>query len=210
MTNVEINPNLEYILAGDISVSMTTNDVNCGNDTRYNYMLEKFKSFIKTAEDFDEHGGATVLLFGENVKTFEDVKLDDINTKLNSVVFEGFTNLHLAIDTAFDLHLAKKRERAEKGQLHPGTVLIVFTDGEPTNRMAVERSVIRIANTIDRADEFSIILLTVGSRSKEMQQYLDGLHEKLESSLNRDFDILHIAKLEETSFLGTLKLKDHG
>ena len=45
LQKVEIDPNMQYILAGDTSGSMETKDSKCNGMTRYNYMLEKFESF---------------------------------------------------------------------------------------------------------------------------------------------------------------------
>ena len=211
MQNLELNPNVEYILGADISMSMETIDPLCGGQTRYNYMLEKFQSFIKTAEDFDEHGAPTIILFGENVKIYEHVKLDDIRSKLNSIVFEGFTNLHLLIEEAYKLHREDKSELAKEKKFHPGTKLLVFTDGEPTNKPAVERIIARIANEIDTQEEFQIMFLTVGTISPGLQRWLDGLHDKMEDKIinPRDFDIIHISPLEKISFLGAVGANKH-
>lgn len=201
MTNLEINPNKEYILAGDISASMCSLDKMCGGQSKYNYMLEKFQLFIKTAEDFDQHGAPCVFLFGEKVTKYDHVKLEDIKDKLKNVKFEGLTNLDLLLDEAFEEHLEKKRELASEKKMHPGTNLIIFTDGAPTNRQAVLRSIIRIADSIDTEDEFNIQLLTVGTREDDLDQYLESLHDDLEGKTKRDFDIVHIDKLEDIDFM---------
>ena len=174
MENFEINPNKEYVLCGDISASMTTIDPACANERRYAYMLEKFKMFIKAAEDFDPHG-PSIILFGEGYYVFPETTLEKLETqpKFKNIDFEGFTNIHLAIDAAYNIHREKKSEFAKEGKLHPGTMCLIFTDGEPTNRLAVEKSIISIANAIDREDEFNIIFLTVGTVRPELQAYLD-------------------------------------
>jgi len=207
MSNVEINPNKEYILAADISSSMSTTDQKCGGQRRYDYMLEKFKLFIKTAEDFDQHGAPCVMLFGENVQKYDHIKLENIEAKLSKVTYEGFTNLHKLLDEAFDEHLEKKRELAREKKFHPGTVLMVFTDGEPTNRQAVIRSIINISDSIDTEDEFQIMILTVGTVSRELADYLKGLHDDLEDKTKRDFDIIHVDQLEDVNFMGAVSGK---
>lgn len=205
MSNLEVNPNKEYILAGDISASMDTKDPECGGMQRYEYMLEKFESFIKTAEDYDEHGAATVLLFGENVHVFADIKLEDIRAKLRRISFEGFTMTDQAIMTAYDLHLDRKREYKRDGKTHPGTHLIIFTDGAATNRMAVKRMIVDIANHVDSEDEFQITLLTVGSLDRNLRDFLENLHDELERELKRDYDIFHVDRLEDVNFLASIK-----
>ena len=204
MSNLEINPNKEYFLAGDISVSMTERDPECGGISKYDYMLEKFESFIKTAEDYDEHGAATVLLFGENVKVYEDIKLEDIKDKLRKPKFEGFTMTDLVIQTAYDLHLARKREMARTSKDHPGSCLLIFTDGAATSRNALLRTIVNIANSIDREDEFQITFLTVGTQDASLRYFLSGLHDDIEKYLKRDYDIVHVDKLEKISFLSSV------
>lgn len=195
MINIEINPNKEYILAGDISASMSNPDQRCDGLSRYNYMLEKFKSFVKIACDFDPHGGPTVMLFGQHVKVFEHTNLATIDNELSKVVFEGLTNTDLLLDKAFEEHREEKGELAQKGQVHPGTCLMVFTDGVPTNLPAVERAVLRIANNIDRQDEFDIVFLTVGTVDDKTSTFLKNLQS------GTKFNIVSVKELDNVSFL---------
>lgn len=209
---IELKLNAEYILAGDISYSMNHNDKACGGVTRYEYMLEKFKLFIKTAEDFDaEHGAPTIMLFGENVHTFEHCKLEHIDKELSRVNFEGMTNLDKLLDAAFDLHREEVIEKRNEGTEHPGTILIVFTDGDPSNKPAVKRSLERIVKSISTAEEFQIIFLIVGSVDAALEHYLNSLHDDLENErINpNDFDIIHVQPLEGTTFYGAVGAKDH-
>jgi len=202
---IEINPNKEYFLAGDISGSMNQRDDKCGGNTRYNYMLESFQNFIRQAEDFDEHGAPTILLFGEYVQTFEHAKLDDVQKNLQDVKFENFTNIDLVIEKVWQMHCANKRELKREGKKHPGSVLLVFTDGSPTNRRAVERTIVRIAEEVDEASEFNITFLTVGTLDIGLTEYLEELHQNLENAKSK-FDIFHMEKLENTSFLAAATL----
>src|ERR1700728_4117896 len=97
LQSLEIDPNRQYVLAGDISASMREADAKCAGLKRYDHMLEKFESFISEAADFDKDG-VTVMLFGEHVTVFRNTKLDDIRNKLKNPNYEGFTNTHLVID----------------------------------------------------------------------------------------------------------------
>lgn len=190
----EIDPNKQYILAGDISASMEAVDAACGDQPRYDYMLEKFKQFIKVSEDFDPDG-PTVLLFGEDVHTYENTTLAAIETNLNraNVKFEGWTNTDKALAQAYELHKAQKA-----GNATVSTVLLVFTDGAPTNRKAVEQTIRSISDSLDRDDEFSISFLTVGTIDQGLQEYLVKLDDELTGV---KFDIVDVKKLEEVDFL---------
>jgi hypothetical protein len=198
---IEVEPNRQYILAGDISASMNSTDAKCAGLTRYNYMVEKFRSFIKISEDYDPDG-PTIILFGENVKVFRNTTLSAIDSKLENVNFEGFTATDKAIDEAFKLHKEEKSELAKAGKAHPGTVLMIFTDGAPTNRAAVGRSIINIANSIDTREEFSIIFLTVGTIAPDLRDWLTMIDDNLKEAKH---DIVDVKALEDVSFLGAVK-----
>lgn len=196
MTQLELNPNMQYILCGDISGSMTANDPRCGGQQRYAYMLEKFKSFIKEAEDFDPDG-PTVMLFGEGVKTFENTSLNKVDSMLSNVAFEGFTNTHLVLESAWNLHKAEKSVLAKEGKTHPGTTVFIFTDGDPTNRKALERKIVEIVGNVDREDEFNISFILVGSVPQELRDFLDYLDD----GLDLKYDIIGTTEIEGLSFL---------
>lgn len=201
MNNIEIDPNKQYILAGDISGSMTQQDSKCAGLQRYDYMVEKFRSFIKISEDYDPDG-PTIILFGEKVTVFRNTTLAAIESKLTRIDFEGFTHTNLVIDEAFKLHREEKVELAKQGKAHQGTVLMIFTDGAPTNRAAVARSIINVANTIDTREEFSIIFLTVGMIAPDLKDWLVMIDDNLKEA---KLDIVDVKALEEVSFLGAVK-----
>ena len=193
---IELNPNKQYILCGDISGSMQATDAKCGGQSRYGYMVEKFKSFIKEAEDFDPDG-PTIMLFGESVYQYPNTTLDKVEAQLTNPKFEGFTNTHLVVQAAWDMHKSEKAELAKDSKTHSGTVCFVFTDGDPTNRLALERTITDIANTVDSDDEFSIGFILVGTIEPSLQEYLT----KLDDNLKAKFDIVGTSEIEGLSFL---------
>ncbi len=197
MSNViELNPNKQYIICGDISASMNQLDSKCAGQSRFDYMIEKFRSFIVEASDFDPDG-PTIILFGEDVKVFPNTTIDKVESSLISVQFEGFTNTHMALEAAWNQHKAEKSELSKEGKAHSGTVVFIFTDGEPTNRAALERKITEIANAVDRDDEFSIGFILVGTVPQELRSYL----HKLDDELNVKYDIVGISEIEGLSFL---------
>lgn len=198
MSNIELNPNMQYILCGDISASMQSVDPKCGGQNRYSYMLEKFKQFITEATDFDPDG-PTIILFGEYLKVFLNTTLDKIDETISKVQFEGFTNTHLALQEAWNIHKTEKSNLAKEGKVHPGTTCFLFTDGQPTNQNALERLIIDIANSVDREDEFNIGFLLVGTIDRNLQDYLDKLDDGLGSKVK--YDIVGKQSIEGVTFL---------
>lgn len=195
---IELNPNMQYILCADISASMTFMDPKCGGQSRYNYMIEKFRSFITESEDFDPDG-PTIILFGENVKVFQNVTLNKIESQIKSVTFEGFTNTDLAIKAAWEQHKSEKSELSKERKSHPGTVVFVFTDGQPTNQNALERIIVEISNSVDREDEFNIGFVLVGTIDVALQSYLEKLDDGLSSKAK--YDIVGTSNIEGLTFL---------
>lgn len=195
MQNLEVSLDREYILAGDISSSMGTIDARCANLGRYQYMLEKFKSFIQRTSDFDEHGGCTIMLFGQHVHKYEHANLSLVDDKLNRIEFEGLTMTDLLLDEAFDEHNEERVKMLGEKKVHPGTTLMIFTDGDPTDRGAVERSIIKIENKIEIDTEFKIIFLTVGTVSPTLRSFLGRL------VTNSKKKIVSVFELEEVNFI---------
>jgi uncharacterized protein YegL len=210
-TNVakDLNMNREFILCGDISGSMAERDSRCAGETRYDYMLEKFKLFISEASKVDQHGEIDVILFGEKVHVYPEVKLEEISQKLSRVKAEGATMTDLALEAAYQRHIEKKRTMKLVGETHPGTVCFVFTDGEPTNKRATEQVIVDIANHISREDEFNITFITVGSIAPATDKWLNGLHDDIEDRLTQDFDIFHVEKLEDVDFVAAVNTVNH-
>lgn len=191
---IEVNFNIEYILAGDISISMQKQD--CNGISRYEYMLEKFKAFMDTSKDFDKHGGCTVMLFGSKVHKYEHADTETVKKVLNKVSFECSTMTHYLIQEAFEEHLEEKSKSAKESKLHPGTCLMIFTDGEPSSESLVIREIQNIANRIDRQEEFQIIFLTVGQQSNEIKAFLKNL-----TTHKFKYPMVKVSPLDEVTFM---------
>ncbi|MGE4043364.1 MAG: VWA domain-containing protein [Acetobacteraceae bacterium] len=188
----EIDPNKQYIIAVDISGSMRTPDAACAGQERYPYALEKVKLFIKESESFDPDG-PTILLFGESVQVFENTTLAAVDAALSSPSFEGATFTDKAVQKAYELHKA-----ANAGD----TVLLVITDGAPTDRKKLEEVIKNISNSVAKDDEFSISFLTVGTIDAALDAFLKGLDDDLKGA---KFDIVDVKALESVSLFQAVK-----
>lgn len=193
MKNIEIDLKREYILAGDISISMSTEDPLCGNLSRYSYMLEKFKHFIKLACDIDPHGAPTVMLFGKEVYVYDHANITLIDEKLSNVKFEPLTMTDELLAMALRKHKEEKAEKADAKEFYNGTTLLIFTDGEPTLQASVERVLKEIENYVDRDDEFEIVFLTVGTVSPLLNFWLD--------KLKTTFPMVRVEELDKVEFI---------
>jgi len=158
-------------------------------------MLEKFKSFIQTTSDFDKHGGCTIMLFGKNVHKFEHANLSMVESTLDKISFEGLTMTDKLLSEAFEEHIEEKVKMLKQNEIHPGTTLMVFTDGEPTDGASVIREIQAIEKKIDLDTEFKIIFLTVGTVNAFVQIFL----QKLVSDSKKK--IVSVFELESINFI---------
>lgn len=193
MKNIEIDLKREYILAGDISISMSTEDPLCNNLSRYSYMLENFKSFINLACDVDPHGAPTVMLFGKGVYVYDHANIKVVDEVLANVKFEPLTMTDELLSMALRKHKEEKAEKADIKEFYNGTTLLIFTDGEPTLQAAVERVLKEIENYVDRDDEFEIVFLTVGTVSSLLGFWLD--------KLKTTFPMVRVEELDKVEFI---------
>jgi hypothetical protein len=187
----EINPDKQYILAGDISASMQSTDCKDGA-TRYAYMLEKFKQFLGAAAEYDTDG-VSVYLFGQSVHAYPDTTLASVESALANPSFEPMTRTDLVIKAAFDEHKAKGDSK--------GTVLILFTDGAPSSKEKVQNEIIEITKNIQNREEFSLIFVTVGEIADDLRAFLTGLDDDLKGAA---FDIVDVKEIGEVDFFAAV------
>ncbi len=187
--NLELNKGDDFIIALDISASMQATDCPAGL-TRTAYALEQFGVFVKEASKWDTDG-VSVYGFGVNVHAFPDVaadKLDETIEKVKAIGYEGATMTHSVIAKAYAEHLERKNEQ---------TVLMVFTDGEPSDQDAVFKTIADITNQVQDEREFNIAFITVGNRSPGLEAFLTKLDDALPGA---KYDIVDVKRLEDVDF----------
>lgn len=186
-SNFELNKGDQFIIAFDISGSMQAQDCP-GNTRRFDYVVETMKAFIGEAAKWDPDG-VSFYTFNNSLTVFPDVKtVQEINDKIGKLRPAGGTGTHLAITAAYKEHKAKGSEQ---------TFLMVFTDGEPTDSDAVQKSIVDITKDVKDEKEFRICILTVGERSPELAKWLDDLDNHLNGA---KYDIVKVEKLEDVDF----------
>lgn len=195
--NMELDKNDQFIVAIDISASMQAKDGPAGL-SRLDGCLETAKYFIGEANDWDPDG-VSVYLFGERCHAFPDLTLADAQAKLVGITTEGATMTHLAIAAAYAEHKRKKNQQ---------TFLLMFTDGEPSDRPAVQKAICDIANEVADEKEFRIQWLTVGAKNAALESYFNDLDNNLNKEINgkkpAKYDIINIRRLEGTDFISAI------
>lgn len=167
MSNFEINKGDDLIIGLDISGSMRSRDVPEG--TRYDYAVKRAEEFAYELSKYDTDG-VSVHLFGEKVHVFPDLKPDELGSKLQWSKFEMQTNTHLVVRSAWAEHKERGNEQ---------TFLLIFTDGEPSDQQALISEISKITGEMKDEREFNIGILTVGTRTPELEAALVALDDAL-------------------------------
>lgn len=187
--NLELNKGDDFIIGLDISGSMGATDCP-GGLSRLKYSLEQFAVFVKEASKWDTDG-VSLYAFGVNVHQYKDVapeKLDDTITALTNKGTEGATMTHLAVQAAYAEHLERKNEQ---------TVVMLFTDGEPSDQEALLKTIADITNQVNDEREFNIAFITVGNRTPGLEAFLAKLDDGIPGA---KYDIVDVKRLEEVDF----------
>lgn len=186
-SNFELHKGDQFIVGLDISGSMQAQDCP-GNASRFNYVLETMKTFIKEASKWDPDG-ISFYAFNNSVDAHPDVAtVEEINEMIKKLKVGGGTRTDLAIKAAYKEHKDKKNEQ---------TFFMIFTDGEPSDPEAVKNAVIDITKDVKDEKEFRISILTVGERTLQLDKWLDDLDDHLDGA---KYDIVEIEKLEDVNF----------
>lgn len=187
--NLELNKGDDFIIGLDISASMQATDCP-GGLSRTTYALEQFTVFVKEASKWDTDG-VSVYGFGVNVHAIPDVaedKLDAAIEQIKSKGYEGATMTHLVVQKAYAEHLERKNEQ---------TVLMLFTDGEPSDGAALLKVIADITNNVKDEREFNIAFITVGVRPAGLEAFLAKLDDGIPGA---KYDIVDVKRLEEVDF----------
>lgn len=188
--NLELNKGDQFILAGDVSASMQTQDCP-GGLARIKYMKEQFKVFATEADKFDPDG-VDYLTFGASVKEYYNQPLADALKLIDGLkANEGSTDTAGVIARAW-----KRAQELRANGCTDNIVLMIFTDGAPTDGEAVKTTIRGIADSLTNGEEFGMIFLTVGNIDPALQAFLTDLDD----NLGAKHDIVDVKELTSVNF----------
>ena len=166
----ELDLNRDYTIIVDKSGSMS--------GKRWREAEEAVKLIAPRVCEFDADG-ISLYFFSSNVVEFQNVKSgEDVMRLFKENKPGGTTNLSKALEEAVmpDNWITTK---SGKHKRKPETILVV-TDGEPDNKIHVEKVIIDAANALGDDNELSITLIQVGD-DKDAAVWLKKLDEELQS-----------------------------
>lgn len=192
--------NRDYTLIIDKSGSMSLGDQKNGR-SRWDAVQESTLAVARKCEQFDPDG-ITVYTFAKRFKRYDGVT----SSKVAQIFQEndpcGTTDLAAVLQDATENYFQRKR----LGQTKPkGETILVITDGEPDDRMAVMRVIIDSTRQMERDEELAISFIQIGS-DPQATRFLKALDNELQS-IGAKFDVcdtLTIDELEDMSLAEVL------
>lgn len=185
---LELKKGDEITFVVDKSGSMGERDAACGNDTKYHWMKETLVSYVKTALPFTP-AGATLVFFSHGVQVYANVTTpEQAATLVDQNHTGGGTNTHIAIEAAWNEHV----RRGSKSSF-----VLIWTDGEASDRAALARQIVDITNKVSGPEEFRITFCPIGTINDDMAAFLNFLDEGLTGA---KYDIVAVVKPDEADF----------
>lgn len=188
--------NRDYVLVLDKSGSMSESDTKSGK-TRWEEAKESTIALANAVQPFDADG-ITVIPFAGSFKIYENTtpaKVSEI-FKENSPM--GGTTLAPVLKAVFDSYNSRKKAGNTKAN---GEMLIVITDGQPTDEKEVAQEIVKFTKTLESGDdEYGISFIQVG-KDQNASKFLKKLDDEL-VSLGAKFDIVDTKTMEELENIG--------
>lgn len=187
MSQLELNKgdNLAFIF--DVSYSMQGKDTPT-TASRLDFAKEKAIALVNQAVKYDPDG-VDIGVFGKGARWIGKSTAENAGDLIGGLKpTDGQTDTHAAIQLAYDLHVKNG---------HQQTFLFLVTDGEPSDRDLVKKTIADIAEKLKDEHEFAIGILTVGQIEAGLASFLT----ELDDTLKAKFDIVDVTALEEAEDL---------
>lgn len=180
--------NRDYTLILDKSGSMVTADV--GGKTRWDACREATVALAHKLTSLDPDG-ITLYTFNNAFKRYESVTPARVDQVFQENEPFGGTELSTVLKHAF----ADFQSRKVAGKLKGGDTILVVTDGEPSDREQVARTIIEATKHLDRDEELAVQFLQVG-KDTGAKAFLEKLDNEL-TAQGAKFDIVDTKTFDE-------------
>ncbi len=190
MSEASIIENRDYTLMIDKSSSMAISDGADGK-TRWEIAQESTLALAKQCEQIDPDG-ITVYLFSGRFRRYDNVTSDKVSQIYAENEPMGKTDLATVLQDGLKNYFQRKATGETKEN---GETFLIITDGEPTDRKAVMRTIIEATNLIERDEELAISLIQVG-RDKKATVFFKALDDELQQA-GAKFDIVDTVTVED-------------
>lgn len=183
----------DIMVAVDVSASMNRKSTRRPEITRFKETEElAFAIALKVAE-FDDDG-IDVITFGQGAQLTSGVTPD----KVADVFARGAT--HAATDTHEMIRAAAARQKTTG----KNTIVVCFTDGDPTDKNATIKSIIAASNGIAADENLTFGFIQVGD-DPAATAFLAALDDDLQG-MGAKFDIVDAITAEQASRMDALEM----
>lgn len=192
MSVQQANPYAGYqlVVAVDISGSMNTKERAYDNQTRFQFVQQQIGYLAQELTKYDEDG-LDVVLFNDEVMVKRGVDSPASVERELQLRPRGGTNTMAAVEACYKLHQEYKKQPGFKA-----TLILMITDGEPSNREGLKNKLLEIGRKVAHQAEIGFSFLQVGD-DREAKKFLQSLDDLRES---RDYkDIVDTKSFEELS-----------
>lgn len=186
----------DYVLILDKSGSMETPDCPAGK-TRWDYMQESTLAVANAISKLDPDG-FTIIPFAGNYKPYENQTPSKVKDLFAENSPMGGTILAPVLKWAFESYITRKKAGKTKKN---GEMLIVVTDGEPSDKSEVASEIVKFANQLENGDgEYGIQFFQVG-KDAQATAFLKYLDDEL-TKQGAKWDIVDTKTMEELETIG--------
>lgn len=188
--NLELNVGDQFIFALDVSRSMGVKDCP-GGKSRIEFCKESAKLFATEADKYDPDG-ADYFTFGSAVTPYLNRTKDQAIALIDGIeANEGATETAQVIEAAW-----KRAQELRANGCTDNIVLMIVTDGAPSDPEAVKTVIRGIADSLTNGEEFGMIFLTVGQIDDALKAFLTDLDD----NLNAKHDIVDVKDFMSVNF----------
>lgn len=190
---MDVTNGFDIMVAIDVSASMNGKSKRNPNISRFKECEELAISIAMQAAEHDSDG-IDIITFGQGAQITTGVTSDKV-----ADVFAGGAK-QTATDTHEMVRLAAQRQKTTGKP----TIVIVFTDGEPTDKQAVANTIIAASNALDKDEDLTFGFVQVGD-DPAAGQFLASLDDDLQGR-GAKFDIVDTITADQAAKMNVTEM----
>lgn len=189
--NADTASEFDFIVMIDSSGSMATESKRYPGKTRWEEVKETAIGIALEIGKFDSDG-IDIITFGNTIEVFNNSTAHKVGSIFNTNSPRGGTPLAEALQKTIE-----KQKTTGKN-----TVVFCFTDGEPNDKEAVAKTIIKAANSLQKDEALTFLFVQVGD-DPAASRFLAFLDEGLP---NTKFDIVDALSAKEADNMTIIDL----
>lgn len=183
----------DIIVGIDVSASMGQKSVRNPNISRFDEVKELAFGIATQAAQYDDDG-IDIITFGQGANIIKGITPDRVAEVFAGGATQYSTDMHELV------RVADNRQR-ETGK---NTIVIVFTDGEPSDSKGTEQAIIRAANRIASDENLTFGFVQVGN-DPAAARFLASLDDNL-TGKGAKFDIVDAITAEQAAVMNVTEM----